>query len=240
MLPTKPAAISRNMHEYHWLIYGQPKIGKSTFASQFNKPLFIATEDRLKSLEVFKMPAVGCVKNWMEFLMICREIEEAISKNKFPYSMIVVDTVDEALIMCSEYICTKHDMQHPSDKGYGKGWGFVTNEFIRVMKKLTSYGRGVIFVTHSVEKEVETRVSKLTKIMPCIGGQAGERLSKMVDIIAYIGFDADNTDERLIYLRGHEGLEAGDTTNSLPPKMPFDYKQIEAEFMKKNETKEKK
>ena len=68
MLPEKKSEVKKEMWEYHWLVYGQPKVGKTTFVSEFNNPIFICTEDRHKHLSLFKVPQEGAIKSWVEII----------------------------------------------------------------------------------------------------------------------------------------------------------------------------
>ena len=238
-LPKEKTSIKKNIYEYNWLIYGQPKIGKSSYVSQFGDPLFIATEDRLKALNVFKVPAEGCLKSWEEFISVSREIYKAVKANNFPYSCIVIDTVDNLMAMCSDKVCKDNDMEHPSDKAYGKGWQLITKEFFRIISIITSLGVGVVFISHAEEKTFKTRIMETTKIVPSVcSGKAGKMLLAMVDIVAYVGFDKTNHNERAIYFRGNENLEAGDTTGHLPEKCTFDFTEVEKHFNKIEDKKE--
>ena len=60
------------------LIYGAPKIGKSTIASQFPNAVFADFENGLKWLKVEK----ELINNWMDFLKFCGKIKESILNNK--------------------------------------------------------------------------------------------------------------------------------------------------------------
>lgn len=233
MLPQTKSKIKNKPWEYHWLIYGQPKIGKSTFVSQFNDPLFLATEDRLGGLNVYKMPAEGAIKTWAEFCLICNEIKDAITKNNFKWNTIVIDTVDNLIQLCSNHVCRKNGISHQSDLEYGKGYAFVTNEFFRVINHLSNLGKSIVFIAHSEEKTVKTRTSEITKITPSVGaGKLGKNIIAMVDIVAYVGFDKEDIEKRVVYLRGNECLEAGDTTGKLDPIMSFNYSEINKKFSK--------
>ena len=55
------------------LIYGPPKIGKTTLASQFPGVWFMATEEGQDWLEVFT-PTV--IESWDHFLDVCKYIAE--------------------------------------------------------------------------------------------------------------------------------------------------------------------
>ena len=79
------------------LIYGRAKIGKSTLCSQFEKPLFLATEAGLNHLEVYK---INC-NSWEKFLDACKEI----GQGGHDFKTIVIDTVDNLVVYCSDYVC---------------------------------------------------------------------------------------------------------------------------------------
>jgi hypothetical protein len=102
--PTKPKA---NFNEYITLIYGAPKTGKSTLASQFDSPLFIATESGLNALETYNVT----VDNWESFINTCADI----AKGDHQFKTIVIDTVDNLFKFCSNYICKKNNIQHESE-----------------------------------------------------------------------------------------------------------------------------
>jgi SpoVK/Ycf46/Vps4 family AAA+-type ATPase len=67
-LPQAKTPPKKKMEEQTILIYGPPKIGKSTLASQFDNPLFLATEAGLNALEVFQVP----IPTWDDFLVSCK------------------------------------------------------------------------------------------------------------------------------------------------------------------------
>lgn len=238
MIPTEKTEPKHNISSYHWLIYGQPKIGKSTFVSQFGKVLFIPTEPGLEALSVYKATDKEFITSWVQFAKICSEIEEAVKAGTFDFEMVCIDTADNLLKFCSDYICKKEAISHPSDQGYGKGWALLNDEFKRVLSKLATVTK-IIFISHSVERDIKTRTMELVKTMPTLSGQAGQFIVDFVSIIGYITTDPNNSEDRIIYFRGNEALVAGDRSNKLDPMMPFDYNIIKQKFDDKKETKTK-
>ena len=55
MLPTQKTKIEKDFSKMNTLIYGLPKVGKSTFCSGYPKGLFLATEKGHSQLEIFKV-----------------------------------------------------------------------------------------------------------------------------------------------------------------------------------------
>ena len=93
------------------------------------------------------------IQSWDQLLAACGEIAEG----KHPFKTIIVDTVDNAYRMCADHVCAKFKIEHESDLGYGKGWALINNEFHRVHTKLAFLPYGLFLVSHSVEREIETR-----------------------------------------------------------------------------------
>ena len=54
------------------LVYGRPKIGKSTLCSKFDGALFLATEPGLSHFEIYKQD----ITTWLGFVQACKEIAE--------------------------------------------------------------------------------------------------------------------------------------------------------------------
>ena len=128
MLPKTKSKPKHTLSDLTALVYGPSKIGKSTWCSKADDALFLATEPGLNALEVFQIP-ITC---WDDLLQACAEIAEG----KHEFKTIVLDTVDNAYKMCSDYVCKKFKIEHESDLGYGKGYALINNEFQRVINKL--------------------------------------------------------------------------------------------------------
>ena len=238
VLPTEKTKPDINLYNYHWLIYGQPKIGKSSFAAMIEDALFIPTEPGLEALSVYKATPKENISSWGEFLNICRDIDDAVTKGTFKFKIVVIDTADLLLKYCSDHVCKKYNMQHPSDEGYGKGWSLLNDEFKRTLLHLSSLVK-IMFISHATDKEISTRTMKITKTCPTLSGQAGQFIVDMPSIIGYVTTDVEDTDKRVIHFRGHESLVAGDRTQRLDPIMDFDFEAIKAKFSEPKKVKKK-
>jgi len=218
---TKPGA-----EQLTYLIYGPNKIGKSELASKFPEPLFLITEPGLNFIEAFKVE----IDSWDTFLDVCGELTTDTR-----FKTLVFDVADDLALYCMYYVCEKFGMDHPSDEGYGKGWSFVKNEFTRVMKKLSLQGRGLVFISHATEREIETRTKKYTRTMASLGSGSRNIIYGLVDIIAYIGYNPENPAERKIYLRGSSNIDCGSRAKQIPEVIDFGYEALMAAVKEKAE-----
>ena len=226
MLPKSKTKSRTSIADLSALVYGPSKIGKSSWCSNADKALFLATEPGLNSLEVFQSP-ITC---WDDLLQACADIAEG----KHDFKTIVIDTIDIAYRMCSDYVCKKFKIEHESDLGYGKGYALINNEFQRVLNKLAFLPYGLIMISHSQQKEIETRTGKHTRTIPTLPEKARKMVTGLVDLILFCDLDmTTGTDGKPIYQRVMRtkpslSYDAGDRTGRLPDMIPLDF----AEFMK--------
>lgn len=130
MLLPKPGQVVEAATKYAStiLLYGKPKVGKSSILSELSKRakcLIIDTEKSHKMLDSVKVevdPALSEMQKWHELVNIQREIYNAgLSNGVYTpvYDILVVDTltrVDE----WSEYAGTEAYMQKPQGKAFNR------------------------------------------------------------------------------------------------------------------------
>ena len=103
MLPTKKTPPKLNPADLTVLLYGKPKLGKSTMCSQAEDAIFLATEPGLNHLDVYQAP----ITSWQQLLDAAAEI----AKGDHPFRTLVLDTVDNAYRFCHEHVCSKNGIR---------------------------------------------------------------------------------------------------------------------------------
>lgn len=228
MLPTVKTPAKRNLTDLTVLLYGNTKSGKTSWCAQAEDALFFATEPGLNALEVYQVP----IKNWEDLLAAGAEVAE----ENHSFKTVIIDTIDNAFKMCSEYICKKAKIDHESDLGYGKGYALINNEFQRVLTKLAFLKQGLFLVSHAQEKQFETRTGNYTRVVPTLPDKARKIVLGMVDLILYAdieptqGPDGKWTYRRVLRTKPSQQYEAGDRTGKLPPTIDFDYRAFVEAF----------
>ena len=214
ILPKSKTAPVLGIERQTILVFAHAKFGKSTIASGSPDAIFLATEAGLNHLNVFQIP----IQTWEDLLTSAKEIAEGNHK----FKTVVIDTVDNAYRLCSEYICAQHGIKHESDLGYGKGWSLVNGEFQRVLTKLSLLPYGLFLISHAVEREIETRTGNYTRIIPTLPDKARKIILGMSDFILY-GDIEESTDKdgkvsskRVLRTKPTRHYEAGDRTGKLP------------------------
>ena len=132
------------------VIYGCEGVGKSTFASNFPKPIFVDLEGGTAHLDIERVE----IPSWEELLNVIDEL----CKDSQGYKTFVMDTADWAERMCSGYLCRKYKKTGIEDFGYGKGFQYLAEEYASMLGKLTTLqncGMHIVILAHSTIKKLE-------------------------------------------------------------------------------------
>ena len=198
VLPTERSVPSSEMGEYSILLFGDKKIGKTSLAAQFPDALLLMTEPGAKALSVYQ----SNILTWAQL----KQAAAALVKDT-RFHTVVVDTVDLAFKMCERAVCQRLGIDHPSDEDWGKGWSAVRDEFTAWAQQLANTGKGGIFISHAVEREIKRREGgKYDRFQPTMGGQARDVIEGMVDMWMYYTY---NDKQRVLTIRGDEHVMAG-------------------------------
>lgn len=115
LLSIQPHKVSRDLSGYISYIYGAPKSGKTTLATQMDGALLLAFEAGYNAL-----PGVMAqdITSWGEMKQVFRELKK--DEVKAVYHAVIVDTIDIAADMCKKYICSQNGIEDLGELGYGR------------------------------------------------------------------------------------------------------------------------
>lgn len=140
------------MKHFKMVLYGEPGVGKSTFACKAPRPFFVCTDGNYEWLEDFgakEKDHVECA-TWSE-------IKKALASDFEGYDTVVLDLAEDAFKFGEYEFCQKNKIDHISDIGYGKAYDITRNEFFIEMCKLFSKPKNVILIMHGVTFVVKDR-----------------------------------------------------------------------------------
>lgn len=198
------------------LIYGPPKVGKTTLAAQIPNAFWLTTERGHNFVEIREQQ----INKWEDVL----EIGKALITQTHGIKTLVIDIADYFFKHCERYVMEKHKVEHPSDLAYGKGFSLVKDEFTRVVTRLNSVGCGMVFISHAKEKTQKTKTGEWTVMGTSMPGTAESLIAGMCDIILYCYLNENN--KALMRTKPTKYILAGDRSKRLPELMPLDYKLL--------------
>lgn len=220
MLPTKKSEPITELERVTMVIYGPPKIGKSTFCSRFENAFFIATEPGLNHLNTYN---VLC-KKWTDIEEVVYDLET----ENHNFSPIVIDTVDNAWEMCINAVCDSHNVTNITDIPYGRGYKEAESLFKNVINRIVQLDIGLIFTSHAVSDMVEqTDGTEIKKFVPSIPEKCRKIILPLVDVIGFasiqtgVDSEGNRVESRVLRIKPSTLWEAGDRTGKLPDVLPL-------------------
>jgi hypothetical protein len=135
------------------VLYGEPGVGKSTFAAGAPRPFFITTDGNYEYLEDF----CGMRAEDHQQCFSWAEMKKAFARDFFNYDTIVVDLLEDSYLWADNEFCRDNKLLHISDLGYGKGYGILGNEFFIEYQKLLALPKNIILLMHGVTEVLKDR-----------------------------------------------------------------------------------
>lgn len=210
------------------VIYGPPKVGKSTFAASAPGAIGIMTEEGLDNLDVAAFPKATKLDEVTEAL-------KTLATEPHEFQTVFVDSLDwlEPLILTK--VCEEHRVKNIEDIGYGKGYIMADDlwrEFFAALDYLRNErGMTVICIAHEQINKVKnpTLADDYDAYSLKLNKRAVGIINEWADIIGFAnhevitrsvdsGFNqkdtkAISTGQRKLHLNPHPAYVAGNRYN---------------------------
>ena len=228
LLSIQPHKVSRDLSGYITFVYGPPKTGKTTLASQMPKPLLLAFEKGYNAI-----PGIMAqdVTTWGEMKQIYRELKK--EEVKEAYKTIVIDTVDIAADLCQKYICSQLGIEQMGDGDWGNNcWPRYKKEFEEVFRGLTMMGYAVVFISHASRSPMKNAAGKEIgeEVKPSIQSSALKIIENMADIYGYAFATTDEEGKTAMKLMlrspANSGISCGSRFKNMAPVIDFKYESL--------------
>ena len=191
-------------------LYGVEGIGKTTFASQAPKPIFICTEDGLGSLQVDHFPLATKATEVLDAI-------GSLVTEPHDFGTVVLDSVDWLDNLIWAEVEATHDAK---DLAYGKGAMIVADKWRQVLAGLNTLrndkGMVVILIAHTQIKRFDSpEVEPFDRYQPKLQERSNAILREWADAVLFanyktlikkddVGFNKTSnrgisTGERLLY-----------------------------------------
>lgn len=134
-------------------IHGAAGVGKTTFASNAPKPLFLATEQGTDQLDVARID----IETWFDFIKTLKDISET----EHEYKTVIIDSIDHLEIKIHKLVASDQGKKSIEDIGYAKGYIFALDYWYKMLdeiERIRKKGINVILIAHSIIKKMSDPV----------------------------------------------------------------------------------
>jgi hypothetical protein len=217
------------------ILYGPPKIGKSTFGSHTPNPVFIAAEAGADNLSVDQVAA----SSWDEL----RQAVIDIAAEKHDYKTVVLDTLTAAEELCEAYVLAKHfGGKREKFDAYGKGMLATAEELGNLrplLDKCRARGMMVwLLAHHAMVRVADPDGNEYHKHSASLGKHAWPKFKNWADVILRADYEyavvenngrkhAVGDDKRILIASGSIIEDAGCRVGyELPARMDLGYKHV--------------
>ena len=212
----KRKAVSKNPKTM--LLYGAPKVGKTTALSKLNDCLIIDTEGGANMIEGY----VESVKDRAELITLLKEAQEG-----HEYKYVAIDTIDKIATWAEKSVCEEEGVSAVQDLAFGKGFGLVREKVLNTVHFLKEIFPHVIIIGH--RKWARAIVDSKAIVEPeslDLTGKLKNMLMADCDAIGYVYRDEDKG-KLMVSFKANEALEAGSRSPHLRGKeMELNWKSI--------------
>ena len=167
------------------MIYGSEGIGKSTFAANAPKTVFIQTEDGLGEIDCAKFPLVGTFDDMVAQL-------KAIRDEQHEYQTLAIDSLDWLERIIWDRVCADYGVKciEKADGGYGKGYTHALTYWRQVISLLNEIRErrkmAVILVAHAkVERFEDPEHPAYDRYTPRLHKAACSLVCEWVDAVLF-------------------------------------------------------
>lgn len=221
VLPTQRLAPKRTMPKI-LLLYGPPKVGKSTFVSKLDECLVLDGEEGHAALNSLYMEfnSAGDIDQTVDAI-----IKKGVElKGQYPYKYIVVDTVD-ALERYAETAATvkyKSSGKGKSFEGstiieleYGLGYHFLREETMNRIFKLAQVCQHLVLISHIRVKELDKGGVTVSVNDISLTGKLAAMICNKADAIGYMYRDKKDASKLMV------SFSAPDDTITMGCRYPY-------------------
>jgi hypothetical protein len=167
------------------MLYGIEGIGKSTWASQAPKPVFVQCEDGLDAIDCERFPLAR------EFQDVRRSLGSLLDE-QHGYETVVLDSLDWLERLVWDQVCQDFSVRNIEkvDGGYGKGYqhaiGFWRELIERLGRLRDERGMAVVLLAHAkVEKFEDPESQPYDRYSPRLHKHAAALVCEWCDAVLF-------------------------------------------------------
>lgn len=165
------------------VLYGTEGIGKSTFAANAPKPIFLQTENGLGRIDCHKLPLIN------EWSVMQNQLH-AIYSQEHDYQTLVVDSLDWLEKLIWNDVASTNMVDSIEKIGYGKGYKFALKhwaEFLNMLDAIRNErGMAIVLIAHAkVERFEDPEVQGYDRYTLRLHKEADATLREWADAVLF-------------------------------------------------------
>jgi len=171
------------------LIYGVPGIGKSTTASEADRPLFLGDEKESSHLDVARL------EEPKSFNDVKEQVKELIAAKGLKFKTLVLDNLGWLEPVIWKTVCDEHNKPTIESIGYGKGYKEAVNKHIELVGLLSELRQkqsmDIAIIGHSKVKTFQDPLttSGYDRYQLSINEEAASVWYRSVDAILFMNYE---------------------------------------------------
>lgn len=225
LLSLQPHKVSRDLTGYITYIYGEPKTGKTTLATQAGNALLFAFERGYNALPgVYPVD----VTSWGDTRALVRELKKKEVKEKF--QTVIFDTVDIAGTLCEKYICAQNSVDKIGEIPYGQGWTMMKKEFEEVLRTITQLGYALFLISHEKDKVFKrkdgTEYNQTVPSCPTTFNEIAKNIADIYGFAEKYGDENGQSKVRLVLRSADNSIDCGCRFKYIEPVIDMSYSAL--------------
>ena len=200
------------------LLYGAPKVGKTTMLSKLDDCLIVDTERGSRMIEGY----ISEVNTRDELIETLIELKEG---KDVKYKYIALDTIDKVAEWAEKRVCEEEGVRAIGDLAFGKGYGMVREKVTQTIDAFKEVTEHLIIIGHRKVAYAVTDGS--TIVIPESIDLTGKLKNVIMSGADAIGYVYRDEDELMVSFKANDAIEAGSRCPHLKgQEVKFDWKNI--------------
>jgi len=212
------------------LLYGQPGVGKSTFAAGAPSPIFLGGEDGTEQLDVARFPEPQCWQDVLDGIGL-------LTTEQHDYRTLVVDTLDWLEPLVFAHVCAAAKKPDIEAFGYGKGYVAALDAWrvmLAALDRLRGTGVHLVLLAHAQVRTFRNPTAEdFDRYELKLNAKAAGLLTEWPDAVLFAQYEdlthkqndrakAITTGARYLHTE-HRPAWVAKNRYDLPPKLPLDW-----------------
>ena len=177
------------------LLYGAPKVGKTTILSKLDDCLIIDTEQGANMVEGY----IESINSREELIKLLQDAQKG-----HEYTHAAIDTIDKIAEWAEKAVCKDENVANIADLAYGKGFGLVREKVLNTVDAVSSLFDYTIIVGH--RKWARAVMESKALVEPeslDLTGKLKNMLMADCDAIGYV-YRAEETEKLMVSFKSND------------------------------------